>query len=152
MKKIVDDERLIYKVCCLYYQDDMNQKEVGDYLGISRSSVLRILRKGKELGIVTIELHNPRFYDYGDMEKKLDEVYITVNKNKIPFDPESPFVTSGIRIGTPAVTSRGFKEEDCRELADIIADCIFDYEGKKEESIKRVKALTDKYPVYPDIV
>lgn len=75
MKKIVDDERLIYKVCCLYYQDDMNQKEVGDYLGISRSSVLRILRKGKELGIVTIELHNPRFYDYGDMEKKLEKTY-----------------------------------------------------------------------------
>lgn len=75
MKKIVDDERLIYKVCCLYYQDDMNQKEVGDYLGISRSSVLRILRKGKEMGIVTIELHNPRFYDYGDMEKKLEKEY-----------------------------------------------------------------------------
>ena len=52
MKKIVDDERLIYKVCCLYYQDDMNQKEIGDYLGISRSSVLRMLQKGKEIGIV----------------------------------------------------------------------------------------------------
>lgn len=75
MKKIVDDERLIYKVCCLYYQDDMNQKEVGDYLGISRSSVLRILRKGREMGIVTIELHNPRFYDYGEMEKTLERVY-----------------------------------------------------------------------------
>ncbi len=75
MKKIVDDERLIYKVCSLYYQDDMNQKEVGDYLGISRSSVLRMLRKGKELGIVTIELHNPRFYDYGDMEKALEKAY-----------------------------------------------------------------------------
>ncbi len=75
MKKIVDDERLIYKVCCLYYQDDMNQKEVGDYLGISRSSVLRMLRKGKEMGIVTIELHNPRFYDYGEMEKQLERLY-----------------------------------------------------------------------------
>ena len=75
MKKIVDDERLIYKVCCLYYQDDMNQKEVGDYLGISRSSVLRMLRKGKEMGIVTIELHNPRFYDYGDLEKTLERAY-----------------------------------------------------------------------------
>ena len=75
MKKIVDDERLIYKVCCLYYQDDMNQKEVGDYLGISRSSVLRMLRKGKEMGIVTIELHNPRFYDYGDLEKALERAY-----------------------------------------------------------------------------
>ena len=75
MKKIVDDERLIYKVCSLYYQDDMNQQEVGDFLGISRSSVLRMLQKGKELGIVTIELHNPRFYDYGNMEKALERAY-----------------------------------------------------------------------------
>lgn len=75
MKKIVDDERLIYKVCSLYYQDDMNQQEVGDFLGISRSSVLRMLQKGKELGIVTVELHNPRFYDYGDMEKALERAY-----------------------------------------------------------------------------
>ncbi len=75
MKKIVDDERLIYKVCCLYYQDNMNQKEVADYLGVSRSSILRMLQKGKETGIVTIELHNPRFYDYGDMEKTLERAY-----------------------------------------------------------------------------
>ena len=75
MKKIVDDERLIYKVCCLYYQDNMNQKEVADYLGVSRSSILRMLQKGKEMGIVTIELHNPRFYDYGDMEKTLERAY-----------------------------------------------------------------------------
>ena len=75
MKKIVDDERLIYKVCSLYYQDDMNQQAVADYLGVSRSSVLRMLQKGKELGIVKIELHNPRFYDYGDMEKRLERAY-----------------------------------------------------------------------------
>ena len=75
MKKIVDDERLIYKVCSLYYQDNMNQQEVGDYLGVSRSSVLRMLQKGRELGIVTIELHNPKFYDYGDMEKTLERAY-----------------------------------------------------------------------------
>ncbi len=75
MKKIIDDERLIYKVCCLYYQDDMNQKEIGDYLGVSRSSVLRMLQKGKELGIVTIELHNPSPYDYGEMEKRLENLY-----------------------------------------------------------------------------
>jgi len=86
------------------------------------------------------------------LQERLDDVNITANKNTIPFDPEKPTVTSGVRIGTPAVTSRGFKEEDCRELADIIADCVFDYDNKKEESIKRVKALTDKYPVYPDIV
>ena len=75
MKKIVDDERLIYKVCSLYYQDNMNQQEVGDFLGVSRSSVLRMLQKGREMGIVTIELHNPRFYDYGEMEKTLERAY-----------------------------------------------------------------------------
>lgn len=75
MKKIVDDERLIYKVCSLYYQDNMNQQEVGDFLGVSRSSVLRMLQKGRELGIVTIELHNPRFYDYGEMEKTIERAY-----------------------------------------------------------------------------
>ena len=86
------------------------------------------------------------------LQERLDDVNITANKNTIPFDPEKPTVTSGVRIGTPAVTSRGFKVEDCRELADIIADCVFDYDNKKEESIRRVKVLTDKYPVYPDIV
>ena len=75
MKKIVDDERLIFKVCSLYYQDNMNQKQIGDYLGISRSSVLRMLQKGKETGIVTIEVHNPATYNYGELEKKLENRY-----------------------------------------------------------------------------
>lgn len=83
-------------------------------------------------------------------EKILDEVSITVNKNTIPNDPESPFVTSGIRIGTPAVTSRGMKEDDMVEIAHIIAMVLKDFEGKKEEAIKRVHALTAKYPLYKD--
>ena len=86
------------------------------------------------------------------LQERLDDVNITANKNTIPFDPEKPTVTSGVRVGTPAATARGFKEEDFVEVANIIADSIFDYDNKKEESIKRVKALTDKYPVYPDIV
>ena len=75
MRKIVDDERLIYKVCCLYYQDNMNQMEIGDYLGVSRSSVMRMLQRGREMGIVTIELHNPSTYDYGMIEKKIENLY-----------------------------------------------------------------------------
>lgn len=75
MKKIVDDDRLIYKVCCLYYEDGMNQKEIGDYLGVSRSSVLRMLQNGRDRGIVTIELHNPASFNYGEMEKKLENKY-----------------------------------------------------------------------------
>ena len=86
-----------------------------------------------------------------NLQERLDDCNITANKNTIPFDPEKPMVTSGVRIGTPAVTARGFKEEDCKVVADCIADCIFDYENKKADVIARVKTLTDKYPIYPDI-
>lgn len=83
-----------------------------------------------------------------EAEKMLDEVGITVNKNAIPFDTKSPFVTSGIRIGTPASTSRGFKEEDMVEVGKLIAMTIKDFEKNKEEVKTRVKALCDKYPLY----
>ncbi len=83
-----------------------------------------------------------------ELEKMLDEVNITVNKNAIPFDKQKPFVTSGIRIGTPSVTSRGFKEEDCRKVAELITEII----NKKEEAYdsvrKEVKKLIEKYPLY----
>lgn len=83
-------------------------------------------------------------------EHVLDEVAITTNKNTIPFDTESPFVTSGIRIGTAAVTSRGFKEEDVIEVGKIIASVLKNHEDSavKEEARKRVEALTAKYPLY----
>jgi glycine hydroxymethyltransferase len=83
-----------------------------------------------------------------ETEKMLDAVGITCNKNAIPFDPEKPFVTSGIRLGSPAVTSRGFKEADMVEVADIMNITLLDYEGNKEKAAARVKALTDKYPIY----
>jgi len=83
-------------------------------------------------------------------EKVLDEVGITVNKNTIPFDPESPFVTSGIRIGTAAVTSRGFDQEAMKEVASIIAYTLKNHENEDalNEARKRVAALTDQYPLY----
>ena len=81
-------------------------------------------------------------------ENMLDEVCITCNKNTIPFDPQSPFVTSGIRLGAAAVTTRGMKEDDMKEIADIIAMVLKDFDNKKDEAIARVKALTDKYPLY----
>ena len=81
-------------------------------------------------------------------EKMLDEVGVTCNKNTIPYDPETPFVTSGIRLGTPAVTSRGMKEEDMEEIAEIISMTLKDFEANKEEAAKRVTALTNKYPLY----
>jgi glycine hydroxymethyltransferase len=83
-------------------------------------------------------------------EKVLDEIGITVNKNTIPYDPESPFVTSGIRIGTAAVTSRGFGFEEMDEIASIIALALknIDNEEKLEEARRRVSALTEKFPLY----
>lgn len=83
-------------------------------------------------------------------EKVLDEIGITVNKNTIPYDPESPFVTSGIRIGTAAVTSRGFGLEEMDEIARIISLALKhkDDEQKLEEARQRVAALTEKFPLY----
>ncbi|WP_153720844.1 serine hydroxymethyltransferase [Sporosarcina cascadiensis] len=83
-------------------------------------------------------------------EHVLDEIGITVNKNTVPFDQEGPFVTSGIRIGTPAVTTRGFKEDDMKEVGRIIAELLKNHEDKnaKEEARKAVTALTDQHPLY----
>ncbi len=83
-----------------------------------------------------------------ELQYRLDENYITVNKNAIPNDPESPSVTSGVRIGTPAATTRGMKEEDMREIAECIYLTAVDFEGTQEEVRSRVEALTNKYPIY----
>ncbi|MBR7163990.1 MAG: serine hydroxymethyltransferase [Clostridia bacterium] len=83
-----------------------------------------------------------------DAETMLDEVHITVNKNTIPFETQSPFITSGIRIGTPASTSRGMKEDDMKEIAKLIYMTITDFDNKKNEVIDRVAALCAKYPLY----
>lgn len=83
-----------------------------------------------------------------DAEHMLDEVGITVNKNAIPFDTKSPFITSGLRIGTPAATSRGFKEEDMVEIAKLIKLAVTNFENSADEVRARVKALCDKYPLY----
>ncbi|MDY0409496.1 serine hydroxymethyltransferase [Virgibacillus soli] len=83
-------------------------------------------------------------------EKVLDDIGITTNKNTIPFDQESPMITSGIRIGTPAVTTRGFKEEEMKEIASIIALALKNHEDEAslQEAIERVKTLTSKFPLY----
>lgn len=83
-----------------------------------------------------------------ELEKRLDTVYITVNKNAIPNDPQSPFITSGIRIGTPAVTSRGLKEEDMEVIADCIYKTATDYENTAGGVRTAVSALCAKYPLY----
>ena len=83
-----------------------------------------------------------------EAEHMLDEVNITANKNTIPFETLSPFVTSGVRIGTPSVTSRNMDEEDMREIAALIALTIGDFEKNKDEVRKRVDVLCKKRPLY----
>ncbi len=83
-----------------------------------------------------------------EMEKRLDEVHITVNKNAIPNDPEKPFVTSGIRVGTPAVTSRGFKEAEMLKIAQWMKDVASDFEANRERVSAEVVALCEKFPIY----
>lgn len=83
-----------------------------------------------------------------DMEKKLDQVNITVNKNTIPGDPQSPFVTSGIRVGTPAATTRGFREEDMKVIGKLIWDTAAASDSKAEEIRTRVAELCGKHPLY----
>ena len=83
-----------------------------------------------------------------ELETLLDEAHITVNKNAIPFDTEKPFVTSGVRIGTPSVTQRGMKEKDCEYIADLITDIIKNREAAVERVKAAVIALCEKFPIY----
>ena len=83
-----------------------------------------------------------------EFERRLDEVYITVNKNAIPNDPEKPFVTSGIRIGTPAVTSRGLGEADMVTLAELIRLAAVDFEGSADHIRAEVTKICRRYPIY----
>ncbi|MBR6253806.1 MAG: serine hydroxymethyltransferase [Clostridiales bacterium] len=86
-----------------------------------------------------------------ELQLRLDDVNITANKNTIPFDPEKPFVTSGVRVGTAAASARGMKEEDMDIIADCIAKAIFSFEESKEDIKAAVAGLTSKYPLYPDM-
>ncbi len=107
----------------------------------------RLISGGSDNHLVLLDLRN--FGITGkDFEKKLDEVYITVNKNAIPNDPQSPFITSGVRVGTPAVTSRGFVEADMEKIAEFFYLTATDFENKADEIRAGVEALCAKYPLY----
>ncbi len=83
-----------------------------------------------------------------ELEHRLDEVHITANKNAIPDDPRSPFITSGLRIGTPAITSRGFGEAEMLKVAGFIHDVMFDFDAKRDAVCEEVIALCEKFPIY----
>ncbi len=83
-----------------------------------------------------------------ELEHRLDEVHITANKNTIPNDPQSPFVTSGLRVGTPAVTTRGFGEEEMVKIAEFIKDTIYDFDASRERISREVSELCARFPIY----
>ena len=83
-----------------------------------------------------------------ELEHNLDEVHITANKNTVPGEKRSPFVTSGVRVGTPAVTTRGMGVAEMKIIADCIADCVFDFAAKKDEVAAKVAELTARFPLY----
>lgn len=108
---------------------------------------INLVSGGTDNHLLLVDLQNMNITGK-DAEKLLDEVGVTCNKNTIPFDPQSPFVTSGIRLGTPAVTTRGMKEEDMEVIAEIIYLVLSDFESNKEKAAKMVSDLVDKYPLY----
>lgn len=109
----------------------------------------RIVSGGTDNHLMLVDLTSKNITGK-EAQNVLDEVNITANKNTIPFEPLSPFVTSGLRLGSPALTTRGFKEEDMAEVADIIALVLNNPtdEDKKNQARERVAALCDKYPLY----
>ena len=107
----------------------------------------RLVSGGTDNHLMLVDVRN--FHITGkEFEHRLDEVQITVNKNAIPNDPEKPFVTSGIRVGTPAVTSRGFKEPEMAKIAHWMGLIARDFEGSREQVRSEVDALCSQFPIY----
>ena len=107
----------------------------------------KLVSGGTDIHLCLVDLR-PFSVTGKEFEKRLDSVYITVNKNAIPNDPEKPFVTSGIRVGTPAATSRGFKEADFVKVAELMRLAATDIEGKADYIRSEVCKLCDAHPIY----
>ena len=124
------------------YQEQVvkNAKALADAL---MAEGFNILTGGTDNHLMLLDLRGT-----GITGKKCDEVYITLNKNTVPNDPQSPFTTSGVRIGTPAVTSRGLVEEDMKTVARLIKMAAYDFDTKADEIRAEVTKLMDKYPIY----
>ncbi len=109
---------------------------------------MKLVSGGTDNHLSLIDLRDMGDLTGKELERRLDEVRITANKNKVPGDPRSPFQTSGLRVGSPAVTSRGFVEADMDKVAEYIALAATDFEARAEEIRAGVAALTAKYPIY----
>lgn len=104
---------------------------------------------GTDNHLILIDLRNKKITGK-ELEERLDDIGITTNKNSVPFDTERPTITSGIRIGTPAVTTRGFKEEEMIKIAKLINEAVENYENKKDEIRAEVARICEKFPLYTD--
>ncbi len=111
------------------------------------SEGLDLVSGGTDNHLMLLDLRNTGITGK-ELEHRLDEVRITANKNAVPNDPQSPFITSGVRLGTPAVTSRGFKEAEMLKIAKWIADSVRDFEGTKEATLAGVDELCRQFPIY----
>ena len=108
---------------------------------------LRLVSGGTDNHLMLLDLRDTDITGK-ELEKRLDEVHITANKNTVPNDPQSPFITSGLRLGTPAVTSRGFREPEMEQIAGFIHDVMADFEGSRERVSTEVQALCARFPIY----
>ena len=108
---------------------------------------LRLVSGGTDNHLMLLDLRGTDITGK-ELEKRLDEVHITANKNTVPNDPQSPFITSGLRLGTPAVTSRGFREPEMEQIAGFIHDVMADFEGSRERVSTEVQALCARFPIY----
>ena len=109
---------------------------------------MKLVSGGTDNHLALVDLRDMGELTGKELERRLDEVRITVNKNKVPGDPRSPFQTSGIRVGSPAVTSRGFTEADMDQVAEFIALAATDFEASKDRILAGVRALTAAHPIY----
>ena len=126
------------------HQVVLNAKALADAL---QKQGFKILTGGTDNHLMLLDLRGMDISGK-ELQNRCDEVFITLNKNTVPNDPRSPFVTSGVRIGTPAVPTRGLKEEDMPKIAECIWLAATDFENKKEYIKAEVTKLCDKYPLY----
>ena len=107
----------------------------------------QLVSNGTDNHLMLVDLQNMNITGK-ELQNRLDEVYITVNKNAVPNDPASPFVTSGIRVGTPAVTTRGLKEDDMKIISRLIKLAVTDFDTKADEIRAAVNEICGRYPIY----
>ncbi len=129
------------------YQQQVVKNSAALADGLTRRG-MKLVSDGTDNHLSLIDLRDLGDLTGKELERRLDEVRITANKNKVPGDPRSPFQTSGLRVGSPAVTSRGFVEADMDQVAEYIALAATDFEAKAEYIRTGVEALTAKYPIY----